>query len=58
MEQEYDEANRELQFQLWRSLDRCHEAGAKEDDLKLLAWQCGLSDWTPNAHARSARVGI
>jgi hypothetical protein len=41
MEQEYDEANRQLEHELWETLDRCAEKGADPDDLRFLAWQCG-----------------
>lgn len=52
MEQEYVEANRQLERELWEALDRCAEQGAKAEDLKLLAAQCGVTDWRPNAAHR------
>jgi hypothetical protein len=48
MEQEYEEANRQLEHELWETLDRCAEKGADPDDLRFLAWQCGCSTWRPN----------
>lgn len=48
MEQEFQEANADLERELWEALDRCAEKGASEDDLKLLAWQCGATQWKPS----------
>lgn len=47
MEQEFEEANRQLEKELWDTLDRCAEKGAEITDLKFLAWQCGVTKWTP-----------
>jgi hypothetical protein len=44
---EWQQAEQELQEELAAALDRCHEKGAKEDDLRLLAWQAGLTTWKP-----------
>lgn len=54
MEQEFNEADMELQQLLWLSLDRCHQNGAREDDLRFLAWQCGVTDWTPTTKEQRA----
>lgn len=48
MEQEYAEADRELQFLGYEALDRCLKTGAREDDLKYIAWLAGLTDWKPD----------
>lgn len=48
MEQEFANADVELQQLIWMSLDRCLEAGAREDDLQFLAWQTGCTDWKPS----------
>lgn len=37
------------------ALDRCLEAGAKPEDIKTLARECGLTTYDP--FARTARVG-
>lgn len=44
-----DEADRELQALMCEALDRCLRAGAKPDDLKLLAWQAGIQHWKPTS---------
>jgi len=46
MEQEYAEADREMEQMGFEALDRCAEAGADLEDLKTVAWIAGLS-WTP-----------
>ena len=33
------------------ALQRCHEAGADPDALKVLARECGLSNWKPERRA-------
>ena len=47
MEQEFAEADRELQRMILEALDNCLKAGAPKDDLQFLAWQAGCGNWTP-----------
>jgi hypothetical protein len=49
-----DQADRELQQMMCEALDRCLKAGAKQDDLKLLAWQAGLTNWKPTEQRKVA----
>lgn len=56
MEQEYVEADRELEQMGFEALDRCAAAGADPEDLKTVAWIAGLN-WSPRADQRSSRVG-
>lgn len=54
MDQEYLEADRELQELGFKALDRCYESGADKDSLQYLAWMAGLGDWKPHAQRRAA----
>lgn len=54
---EWIQAELEMQEMIQRALDRCADAGVPEEDLKLLAWHAGMTNWKPNAHARTASVG-
>lgn len=47
MEQEFEEANREIEKELWECLDQCFKAGAPVDALKFLAWNAGATQWSP-----------
>lgn len=47
MEQEYIEADRQLQQMIYEALDLCFRAGAPKEELKFLAWQAGCGDWSP-----------
>ena len=47
MEQEFEQANRQLEQEIWETLDRCYYAGAKLDDVRFLAWQAGCVEWAP-----------
>jgi hypothetical protein len=54
MEQEFAEADRELQQMGYQALDRIYQAGAKVDDVQFVGWLAGLGDWTPNVHRKAA----
>ena len=45
---EWGEAERELQKMAWEALERCHKAGAKADDVILLAKLAGRIGWKPD----------
>lgn len=56
--QQQQEAESARYFMTKDALDRCAKAGAKPNDLKLLAGQCGLTNYEPpHVDARTARVG-
>lgn len=54
MEQEYNEADRELQQMGYQALDRLYQAGAKADDVQFVGWLAGLGDWKPHVQRRAA----
>jgi hypothetical protein len=54
MEQEFAEADRELQQMGYQALDRIYQAGAKVDDVQFVGWLAGLGDWTPSVHRKAA----
>lgn len=54
MEQEYDEADRELQEMGFAAMDRLYQAGAKLDDVQFVGWLAGLGDWKPSLQRKAA----
>lgn len=55
IDQRMAEADQELAQMACEALDRCLQAGAKPDDLKLLAWQAGVANiWKPTENRRAA----
>ena len=58
-QQQYAQANVELEQRIWEALDRIYEGTWTMADLQLLAWQTGCSDWRPNDTTirRTAGVG-
>lgn len=48
IDQRMAEADKELQEMALEALNRCHQAGAKVDDLQFIGWLAGCSDWKPN----------
>jgi hypothetical protein len=46
-EEEFHQLQLEQQQMVYEALDKCHEAGAPDDELKFLAWQAGCGDWKP-----------
>jgi hypothetical protein len=55
MEQEYQQANEQLEHEIWESLDRCFKAGAPVEDLRFIAWQAGATKWSPPANVVQLR---
>jgi hypothetical protein len=54
MEQEFAEADRELQQMGYQALDRLFQAGAKVDDVQFVGWLAGLGDWKPTQERKAA----
>jgi len=54
MEQEYAEADRELQQMGYEALDRLHKSGASVDDVQFVGWLAGLGDWKPTENRKAA----
>ena len=52
--QQQQEAERERYEMTVEALNRCAQAGAKPADLKLLAGECGLINYTPPKEASNA----
>jgi uncharacterized protein YbcV (DUF1398 family) len=44
---EYHQAELEMQEMICDALERCANGQATEEDLRLLAWQAGVSHWNP-----------
>ena len=56
--EQLDQVMRERYQLAIEALDRCAAAGAKPEDLKLLASECGLNNYQPpHVDARTAQVG-
>lgn len=56
--EQQEECERERFILTMEALDRCAAAGARPEDLKTLARECGITGYTPpNADARASRLG-
>ena len=53
-EQEYTEADRELQQMGFETLDRLYQSGARLDDVQFVGWLAGLGEWKPTQQKRAA----
>lgn len=51
------QADLEMRQMLEEALNAAAAGQATDEQLRLLAWQAGLTDWKPNAHARTKSVG-
>lgn len=55
--EQQDQAEKERWVMTVDALDACRLGVASEAQIKFLARECGMPDWKPNAHARTASVG-
>jgi hypothetical protein len=55
--QQQMEAERERYEMTVDALNRCAQAGARVEDLKTLARECGITNYQPHADRRTASVG-
>ena len=54
---EWIQAEQEMQELIQAALDAALAGTASEEQVRLLAWQAGMTNWKPNAHARTDSVG-
>lgn len=54
MDQRMAEADKELQEMAYAAMDRLYQAGARLDDIQLVGWLAGLSNWKPTQQKRAA----
>lgn len=47
------QVNEELEYTICAALDHFQQKGASPDELRLIAWQCGVR-WQPNVDPRTA----
>lgn len=52
-EWEHQQAEEEQQRLIHEALEKCHKAGAPQEELRFLAWQAGCGDWKPTELRRS-----
>lgn len=52
--QQQQEAERERYEETLRALNSCAQAGAKPEALKVLARECGLTNWNPKGERNAS----